>query len=325
VINFRYHVVSLTAVFLALAIGLIVGTAALNGPAANDLHDRVNALSKSNSQYRATVTRLTQDVNSKEQFATELAPELLANKLAGHSVVVMSMPETANLVAGLDTMLGLSGAKISAHVELEDSFVDPSNSAPMLQTAQLWLDTAALSGIPNNSDGVETSTAVLAAALMDHDPVVNSNSRDQLLSAYEHGGYIKVDGSSTVAAVPTSAESVIFLAPQPYTDANAATENKSLITIVTQLNEAPADAAQLTVSRPIVVGAAGASGSGNVIGAVIGDATLSKNVSTVDNADTQQGLIAIVLALSEQVDTDQAGHYGVSSGATSMLPKYPEG
>jgi len=34
VINFRYHVVSLTAVFLALAIGLVVGTAALNGPVA---------------------------------------------------------------------------------------------------------------------------------------------------------------------------------------------------------------------------------------------------------------------------------------------------
>ena len=36
-INFRYHVVSLTAVFLALAIGLVVGTAALNGPVADSL------------------------------------------------------------------------------------------------------------------------------------------------------------------------------------------------------------------------------------------------------------------------------------------------
>jgi Copper transport outer membrane protein, MctB len=46
VINFRYHVVLLTAVFLALAIGLIVGTAALNGPVANDLQSRVSQLSK---------------------------------------------------------------------------------------------------------------------------------------------------------------------------------------------------------------------------------------------------------------------------------------
>ena len=73
-INFRYHVVSLTAVFLALAIGLVVGTAALNGPAANELHDQVNQLSKSNSQMRARVNSLTSEVNQKEQFATDIAP-----------------------------------------------------------------------------------------------------------------------------------------------------------------------------------------------------------------------------------------------------------
>ena len=45
-INFRYHVVSLTAVFLALAIGLVVGTAALNGPAADALGEQVDALAR---------------------------------------------------------------------------------------------------------------------------------------------------------------------------------------------------------------------------------------------------------------------------------------
>src|SRR5581483_8165830 len=49
VINFRYHVVSLTAVFLALAIGLVVGTAALNGPAADALGEQVDALRKANT------------------------------------------------------------------------------------------------------------------------------------------------------------------------------------------------------------------------------------------------------------------------------------
>ncbi len=56
VINFRYHVVSLTAVFLALAIGLVVGTAALNGPVADSLNDQVNGISRQTS---STVTRST--------------------------------------------------------------------------------------------------------------------------------------------------------------------------------------------------------------------------------------------------------------------------
>ena len=51
-INFRYHVVSLTAVFLALAIGLVVGTAALNGPVADSLKEQVQSVSKDNSNLR---------------------------------------------------------------------------------------------------------------------------------------------------------------------------------------------------------------------------------------------------------------------------------
>ena len=62
-INFRYHVVSLTAVFLALAIGLVVGTAALNGPVADSLEDQVNALSKDNSNLRDQVNQYRDEVN----------------------------------------------------------------------------------------------------------------------------------------------------------------------------------------------------------------------------------------------------------------------
>jgi preprotein translocase subunit SecG len=61
VINFRYHVVSLTAVFLALAIGLVVGTAALNGPVADSLKENVNALRKDNQQMRQAVNSMEKD------------------------------------------------------------------------------------------------------------------------------------------------------------------------------------------------------------------------------------------------------------------------
>ena len=66
-INFRYHVVSLTAVFLALAIGLVVGTAALNGPVADSLKDRVNALSKNNEQLRESVNNMETEVKREDR------------------------------------------------------------------------------------------------------------------------------------------------------------------------------------------------------------------------------------------------------------------
>jgi predicted PurR-regulated permease PerM len=77
VINFRYHVVSLTAVFLALAIGLVVGTSALNGPLSDELKHQVTQLTRTNNQYRGQVTALENEVAQKEQFAVEAAPALL--------------------------------------------------------------------------------------------------------------------------------------------------------------------------------------------------------------------------------------------------------
>ena len=71
-INFRYHVVSLTAVFLALAIGLVVGTAALNGPMADSLNDSVNALGKDNKNLREQVGHLQKEVNQEEDFVEDL-------------------------------------------------------------------------------------------------------------------------------------------------------------------------------------------------------------------------------------------------------------
>ena len=88
-INFRYHVVSLTAVFLALAIGLVVGTAALNGPVADSLKDKVNALRKDNQQMRQSVNSLQKELDMEEDFAAEMAPILLPGKLTGRRVLVL--------------------------------------------------------------------------------------------------------------------------------------------------------------------------------------------------------------------------------------------
>jgi len=44
VIDFRYHLVSLIAVFLAVALGIVIGTTQLNGPLTDNLQGQVTAL-----------------------------------------------------------------------------------------------------------------------------------------------------------------------------------------------------------------------------------------------------------------------------------------
>lgn len=311
-INFRYHIVSLTAVFLALAIGLVVGTAALNGPVADNLSHQVTQISRTNTQLRGQVDNLENEIGQKEQFATEAAPMLLTGKLTGRRVVVISMQKSTKYVADVLADLALAGAKVTGQVEIEDSFLQPGNSSQLLDTAETSVSSTSINGLPTNSDGVETSSALLAAVLMDHSPNVIGTIRATVLNAYQTAGYIFVAGGPT--AITSPAEAVVLVAGPPYVDQSAAQENANMVTIIDQFDK----------PGPIVVGAAAAAGSGNVVGAVTGDAALSKSVSTVDNIDTPQGQIAAVLALNEQIVTGKAGHYGLASSATSLLPKMPQ-
>ena len=306
-INFRYHVVSLTAVFLALAIGLIVGTAALNGPLSEELSHNVSQLSRQNGQYRDQVNQLESEVAQREQFATEVAPALLAGKLAGRRVLVLSMQQSASYVDDMVADLQLAGAKVTGQVEIEDSFFKPTNREALLELASTSLASignSTITGLPANSDGVETSAALLAAVLLDHVPEVAADTMKTVLQAYQQYLSIKAD-------VTGPAEAVVVLANPPYSDQAAADENKNMFTMITQFDNAGA----------IVVGAPGNAGQGNVISAITGDATVSKSTSTVDDVDTPQGRIAATLALYEQLVFGRAGHYGIASSASSLLPK----
>jgi len=308
VINFRYHVVSLTAVFLALAIGLIVGTSALNGPLSDSLRHQVDSLTKSNDIYRDKTIQLEAEVAQREQFATEIAPLVLGGKLTGRRVLVISFQESSSYVADVVADLKQANAKVTAQVEIQDSMMGPSNG-PTLLDLEHQANTADVNvqGIPTLSDGVETATALLAGVLTDRQPALSDTAVATVLSAYEKAGFIHVDGK-----VNGPAEAVVVLAPTPYTDQNAGDENKNVVTVIDQFSKVP-----------IVVGAAGNAGKGNVIGSVTGDASMSSRVSTVDNANTPQGAIATVLALTEQVVYHKAGHYGLTSSATSLLPVLP--
>lgn len=307
-INFRYHVVSLTAVFLALAIGLVVGTAALNGPAADALNENINALRKSNQQYRDQIASMQKEANSKDDFVTESAPYLLTSKLAGHKVVVVVLPAGRDYAKGISTQLTAAGAKITGTVALNDKLVDPENSTELMELSEKSIPASVQgSSLPSNSDAVETAGALLASVLMTHSPVVPSAEIASVLTAFQKAGYLSTDSKITEAA-----EAVVMVSGMPYTDTAASDKNNNVQTIVTQFDK----------PGPIVV-AGVLGGDGNVITGVREDPALVKTVSTVDDASTQQGQVVTALAAWEQLVQGKTGQYGVGSGATSLMPKYP--
>jgi hypothetical protein len=304
-INFRYHVVSLTAVFLALAIGLVVGTAALNGTFVDTLKNQVTSLSKQNQQYREQAHQLEASAAQKEQFAAEAAPMLLQDKLAGRRVLLLSMPTTSTYVDDVAKMLQLAGAKVTGEVEIEDKFFDPASNESLLDLA----GTAAPVGLTNtavNSDGVETASTLLASVLLDRTPAVTADNLRAVVTVFREANYIVPTGQVTGPA-----EAVVVLGALPYTDQQADAKNKNLETLTTQFDKAGAE----------VVATNGATGTDNIVSRLRSDAALQKTISTVDDLSTPEGQVALALAVDEQLTLAKAGHYGEGGGATARLPK----
>jgi hypothetical protein len=311
VINFRYHVVSLTAVFLALAIGLVVGTAALNGPVADTLKDRVEGLSKDNSNYREQANQYQEELSRNQDFATEVSPALLNGKLTGRKILLVVLPTGGDYIEGVTSMLEVAGATITGTVTVQDKFFDPANGFELLDlTDKAGQPTADTAGLPFNSDGVETASALLQKALLQKAQPVSAGDLTAVLTAYTEAGYLSVSDG-----IVPGAEATVVVSGLPPVDRDAAEKNKNALTLTTQFAKD-----QLAKDRPLVVGGSGI-GSGNLVGEIRADPKLVQSVSTVDNVSTRQGQLATAMAVVERVVGGKVGQYGLSAGANSLVPK----
>jgi hypothetical protein len=306
VINFRYHVVSLTAVFLALAIGLVVGTAALNGPVADSFKDQVEQLNRSNSATREQVTVLQEAARRQQGFAVEAAPMLVGGKLSGRKILMVVLPSGQDYADTIATMLTTAGATLTGRVTVQGKYFEPGNDQELLGLAyKASQPTVRTADLPLNSDGVETSSALLANALMARTPAVVQADVKGVLAAYTAAEYIAISDGTVGGA-----DGAVLVTGAADTGKDAVKKNQKAVTLATQWSK----------DRPLVIAGTGV-GVGNTIGEVRADPTLLKLISTVDNADAAQGALVTAMATAERVVQQRAGHYGSGAGATSLLPK----
>jgi hypothetical protein len=138
VIDFRYHLVSIVSIFLALAIGIVLGTTALNGPVTKALTKTTGQLQNENESLRSSNSVLQQQLNGANSFAQSAAPELLAHQLDGQRVVLVTAPGTSSqLAGGVTGALKQAGATVTGQIALQARFFDTTAST------QSYLDSLA--------------------------------------------------------------------------------------------------------------------------------------------------------------------------------------
>jgi Copper transport outer membrane protein, MctB len=310
-IDFRYHLVSIVAVFLALGLGIVLGATALQPgtigflyrASQRELH-QIDALRASNDQ-------LSRQLSSDDQVAAAAAPQLLHQLLAGQRVVMVEAPGApAQAVTGISQALTQAGATVSGQVQLQGKFLDFS-PATQQQLGQLARRYVPAGTILRGSELAQTSEA-LAKAILTRDgpgqPVagVPDATSAALLNGLGAGGFLTASGQPYARA--TLAVMVIPQTPPSTDDANRASQ--ALVTLAQQLN--------LAGQGTVVAGTVAGSGPGSAID-VMRNGSRAGHLSSVDDADRVIGQIVVAQALYNQLRRI-SGSYGALSSASAGGP-----
>jgi hypothetical protein len=300
VISFRYHIVSLVAVILALAVGIVVGTTALNGPITNDLRHQVDGLKKDRADLATQVKDLQGEVDTAGQFATTFGTAVVTDTLKNQSVLIVALPGTSSgTLDGVGNELTAAGAKITGRLELASGYIDPAEADPVLSLATGSSRPMDITLPENTSD-----SRVLAAALLSFVLTGNGQASDlkTVLSGFSGLHMISSDPSGIEAAKNVV---VIGNGAHPKDDYAGQAE----LDLVNAL---------ATKGKVVVAGDTESALGNGVIAGVRGGPSKS-TVSTVDNADTPFGQVSTALAMAGAVNS-QVGQYGTAAGAQALFP-----
>lgn len=305
-INFRYHLVSLTAIFLALGLGIAMGAAVVDRALVSTLEDQLGSVGRRADSVAERNDRLQEDLGTWETFASQAGDSLVAGRLAGVPVALITVAGVdRDQVAQLRGALQAAGAGPVPELVLTSKFAldDPGASREL----------ATLLGI-----GPVTPAQARSLAL------------DQLAQSWAGGGpgglaeqlraaaFIEAGPEPAGAPLPELAE----LAPRflVVSSAGADVDDELLARpLVAEMAERnlPTVAADLTEfdAEPMP----GQARPAPFVGPLREEAVVRAAVSTVDQASGFRGRVATVLALVD-LGAGRVGHYGTAAGAERLLP-----
>jgi Copper transport outer membrane protein, MctB len=307
-IDFRYHVVSIVAVLLALALGLFLGSTTLQGRVFDDLKGRADQVNAENGTLRGQLRVANQQLTEAQQFDSALAPVVLSGQLTGETVALVSAPGVSGSDrSAISAALTQAGADVTADVRLSSSYVDPTQSAELGELAKQLPGR----GVTTASSGAAAADAKLADVLVSRSAKtqVSAARISSTLDAFSAGKLISVSG-----VAPTRQASLgLLLVPAGDTGTPVATlraQAEVLLSLGHDLGS--------TGEGAVVAGPASVAGVPGVLDlARSTEGPIIKGVSTVDSDDLASGRIATVLVL-EAALSGTAGAYGPA--ADSPLP-----
>ncbi|MHA6783364.1 copper transporter [Pseudonocardia saturnea] len=292
-ISLRYHVVSIGAVFLALALGVVLG--------ASGVSDRLlSAVSAERDDLGGRVQTLTGERDdlaaagrSSDEFARRVGPAAVRGLLDGQSVTLVTAGADPAARDGVVALIGQAGAIVAGEVQLTEAVGDPARGDQLRELTAGLLPTG--SQLPAASDTGSLLGGLLGGALLEGgDPAA-------VLTGLTTAGFVRPGD------VPAPASLVLVLTGGALTGVDAADAAAVVARLSAELDRRGAGA--------VLAGSTGSADVTGPVGVARADSTVAAALSTVDDVQTGQGQVSAVLALREQLD-GRAGRYGSAATAS---------
>lgn len=307
-INFRFHLVSLTGIFLALGIGIAVGATVVDRATVDALQSRLDGVERRVNATDRENERLQGELRRWAVFAEQGGAPAVAGRLDGVPVLVLGVRGVDRApVDELRQKLAVADAQLGGTAWFTSKF--------RLEKPEDIAQLAEIVGVPPRGalSVRRNAVALLAAALASEEP-------SGLLLALRDAAFVDFEdpagGPVDLGAAPVAGSRFVVVSGPgaEVPDADLA------IPLVEQLGRA---------ARARVLAAEAGTGPATVtaatrpavfVGPIRADEGLAGLISTVDNLEDFKGRFAAVYALRD-LGSGKVGHFGIRPGATALVPE----
>jgi len=309
VISLRTHAISLAAVFLALAIGVALGSGLLSNTVLSGLRDDKKDLQTQIEGLTEQKNALNEKLSAAGEFDGQMAPRILRDSLAAKAVVLFRTPDAEDDdVESLSRMVEQAGGTVSGTVALTDEFVNANSAEKLLSVVNSPIVPAGAQLSTKSVDQGSQAGDLLGIVLLTNRdpkvPAVDDQQRNTVLTALRDTGFITY-GTDRVGA----ADAALIVTGGGLGD-DAGNRGATVARFAAGL--APHG------SGTVVAGRDGTASGTAAVAVTRSDAALASSVSTVDDVDAASGRITAVLALQDLINGGRPGQYGIGQGATSV-------
>ena len=336
-IDFRYHLVSLISVFLALAVGIVLGAGPLQGPIGSSLTSQVDSLRADRDQLRTDLDVSREQTQQTAAFVEATASDLVADALEDRSVVLVRANGADHDEAdAISARIEESGGRVATDLDFTESTfsapdealvtalrdADPTlpedDAAVVTQALARALGTQPAADDAEAGDGEETAPASQPTESADDSQQSEDDARaasGDLFDVLAEAGRIDrgewTDADAVVVLSPGAAEGATAdPTPSASPPAEAALPLSAQLIALSGLTSALAGETTTVVAGPTTSAEAG----------LLADLRADRvDLSTVDGTDLATGPVLVPLVTKAALD-GTFGDYGTGSGATAVLP-----